>query len=92
LRDIDQTKRTVVGGKGANLGELAKLEAIRVPDGFWIRPEAFQRIIEQTPSINEYFDQLSLPKVEDRAKIAELGGEIRRAIEQSSRRRLVRGS
>jgi len=24
----------VVGGKGANLGELSKIEGIRVPDGF----------------------------------------------------------
>ena len=71
----------VVGGKGANLGEISKVEGLRVPDGFCISTEAFKRIIGETPSINELLDQLSLLKVEDRNKIGELGGEIRWLIE-----------
>src|SRR5256884_9687565 len=81
FQDIDQTKLMVVGGKGANLGELSKIEGIRVPDGFCISTEAFKRIIGETSSINELLDQLSLLKVEDRDKISELSGEIRRVIE-----------
>ncbi|QDL10281.1 phosphoenolpyruvate synthase [Brasilonema octagenarum UFV-E1] len=81
LQDVDKTKLTVVGGKGANLGELSKIEGIRVPDGFCISTEAFKRIIGETSSINELLDQLSLLKVEDRHKIGELSGEIRRVIE-----------
>ncbi len=81
FQDIDKTKRMVVGGKGANLGELSKIEGIRVPDGFCISTEAFQRIIGETSSMNELIDQLSLLKVEDRDKIAELSGEIRSVIE-----------
>src|SRR5216110_1363025 len=81
FQDIDKTKRMVVGGKGANLGELSKIEGIRVPDGFCISTEAFKRIIGETPSIHELLDQLSLLKVEDRDKIGELSGEIRRVIE-----------
>src|SRR5438067_4683039 len=81
FQDIDKTKLIVVGGKGANLGELSKIEGIRVPDGFCISTEAFKRIIGETPSINELLDQLSLLKVEDRNKISELSGEIRRLIE-----------
>lgn len=81
FQDIDKTKLMVVGGKGANLGELSKIEGIRVPDGFCITTEAFQRIIGETPLINEFLDQLTLLKVEDRDKISELSGEIRRAIE-----------
>ena len=80
FQDIDKTKLMVVGGKGANLGELCKIEGIRVPDGFCISTEAFKRIIGET-SINELLDQLSLLKVEDRDRIAELSGEIRRVIE-----------
>src|SRR5262245_47793468 len=82
FQDIDKTKLMLVGGKGANLGELSRIEGIRVPDGFCITTEAYQRIIEETSSINELLDQLSLLKVEDRAKIGELSGEIRRAIEE----------
>lgn len=81
FQDIDKTKLMVVGGKGANLGELSKIEGIRVPDGFCISTEAFKRIIGETSSINELLDQLSLLKVEDRDKIGELSGAIRRGIE-----------
>ncbi|MEH2181346.1 phosphoenolpyruvate synthase [Nostoc sp.] len=80
FQDIDRTKLMVVGGKGANLGELSKIEGIRVPDGFCISTEAFERIIGETSSINELLDQLSLLKVEDRDKIGELSGELRKVI------------
>ncbi|NWJ49003.1 MAG: phosphoenolpyruvate synthase [Chloroflexi bacterium] len=81
FQDINKTHLMVVGGKGANLGELSKIEGIHVPDGFCISTEAFKRIIGETSSVNELLNQLSLLKVEDRNKIAELSGEIRRIIE-----------
>lgn len=81
LQDIDKTKRMLAGGKGANLGELFKVEGIRVPDGFCVSTEAFQRIVGETPTINELLDRLSTLKVEDRDAIGECSGEIRRAIE-----------
>ncbi len=81
FQDIDKTKILVVGGKGANLGELSRIEGIRVPGGFCISTEAFKRIIGKTSSVNELLDKLSLLKVEERDKIGELGGEIRRIIE-----------
>jgi pyruvate,water dikinase len=81
FQDIDRTKLEVVGGKGANLGELARIEGIHVPDGFCISTEAFKRIIAETPSIGELLDRLSLLKAEDRDKIRELSGDIRGAFE-----------
>jgi len=81
FESIDKTKLMIVGGKGANLGELKKIEGILVPDGFCISTEAFKKIIEETPSINELLDQLSLLKVEERDKISELSSKIRRIIE-----------
>jgi rifampicin phosphotransferase len=81
FQDIDKTKLKVVGGKGANLGELTKIEGILVPDGFCISTEAFKRIIGETSLINELLDQLSFLKMEDRDKISELSGEISRLIE-----------
>jgi len=81
FQEIDATKIMVVGGKGANLGELSRIEGIRVPDGFCISTEAFKRIIAETPSIDQLLDQLSLLMVEDRDKIGELSAEIRRGIE-----------
>jgi pyruvate,water dikinase len=81
FQDIDKTKLMVVGGKGANLGELSRIEGIHVPDGFCISTEAFQRIIGETPSINTLLDRLSLLNIEDRNTISELSGEIRGSIE-----------
>jgi phosphoenolpyruvate synthase/pyruvate phosphate dikinase len=81
FEDIDKTQIMMVGGKGANLGEISKVEGMRVPDGFCISTEAFKRIIGETPPINESLDQLSLLRVEDRNKIGKLSGEIRRLIE-----------
>jgi pyruvate,water dikinase len=45
FQDIDKTKLMVVGGKGANLGELCKIEGIRVPDGFCIATEAYKSLV-----------------------------------------------
>ncbi|QIP17390.1 phosphoenolpyruvate synthase [Spirosoma aureum] len=81
FQEIDKTKLALVGGKGANLGELSKIEGILIPDGFCISTEAFEKIIGETSSINELLDQLSLLKVEDRDRIGELSTEIRRTIE-----------
>ncbi|MBD3557593.1 phosphoenolpyruvate synthase [Planktothrix sp. FACHB-1355] len=81
FQDIDQTKIMLVGGKGACLGELSRIEGILVPDGFCISTEAFKRIIGETSSINEILARLSLLNVDDRDKISELSSEIRRLIE-----------
>lgn len=84
FQEIDKTKHTVVGGKGANLGELSKLEGIHVPDGFCISTQAFQRIIGETASINELLDQVALLKPEERDQIRERSAKIRTAIEETA--------
>ena len=57
--EIDQTQVAIVGGKGANLGELSRIEGVRVPAGFCVTTDAFQRIMAQAPSIDELLDRLS---------------------------------
>ena len=79
--EIDQSKLMIVGGKGANLGELCQIEEIRVPDGFCLTTEAYQRIIGETPLLSKLLEQLSLLKPEDRTKISQLSGEMRLHIE-----------
>ena len=81
FHDIDKTKLNLVGGKGANLGELAKIEGIHVPGGFCVSTEAFKSIVEAMPLMRDLLEQLSLLKTEDRDKIGKLSGEIRRSIE-----------
>ena len=82
FREIDQTQVAVVGGKGANLGELSRIEGLGVPAGFCVTTDAFQRIMAEAPSINNQLDQLSRLKPDDRAAIRALSAEIRRAIEE----------
>ncbi len=40
---VDGTQVALVGGKGAALGELARIEGVTVPDGFCVTTDAFRR-------------------------------------------------
>ncbi len=81
LQEIDKTKLMAIGGKGANLGELSRIEGIRVPDGFCVTTEAYKRIIDQSPEFNLLLGQLSLLEADDRQRIAEISVRIRQIIE-----------
>ncbi|MFE6902585.1 rifamycin-inactivating phosphotransferase [Streptomyces sp. NPDC057717] len=81
LQDIDETQVAVVGGKGAHLGGLSRIEGIRVPDGFCVTTEAFRRIIAEAPSIDDQLDELSRLNPDDREAIRTLSAQIRRTVE-----------
>ena len=81
FEEIDQTQVAVVGGKGAHLGELSRIEGIRVPAGFCVTTDAFQRIMAEAPSIDDRLDRLSRLKPDDREAIRALSAEIRRTLE-----------
>jgi len=81
FQEIDQTQVAVVGGKGAHLGELARIEGLRVPAGFCVTTDAFQRIMAEAPSIDDLLDRLSRLKPDDRKAIRALSAEIRRTLE-----------
>ncbi|WP_327576156.1 MULTISPECIES: rifamycin-inactivating phosphotransferase [unclassified Streptomyces] len=81
LQDIDETQVAVVGGKGAHLGGLSRIEGIRVPDGFCVTTDAFRRIIAEAPSIDDQLDELSRLNPDDREAIRTLSAQIRRTIE-----------
>lgn len=81
FQEIDKTKLALVGGKGLNLGELSRIEGIRVPEGFCVTTEAYQRIIGHNGEFNKLLNQLSYLKVDDRERIGDISGKIRRYIE-----------
>src|SRR6267143_1203786 len=81
VEEIDRTQVAVVGGKGAHLGELSRIEGIRVPAGFCVTTDAFQRIMAEAPSIDERLDRLSRLNPDDREAIRTLSAEIRRTLE-----------
>src|ERR671916_3390315 len=82
FQEIDQTQVAVVGGKGAHLGELSRIEGIRVPAGFCVTTDAFRRIMDDAPSIDDRLDRLSRLNPDDREAIRTLSAEIRRTLEE----------
>ncbi|RVU28117.1 phosphoenolpyruvate synthase [Streptomyces antnestii] len=81
LQEIDESQVAVVGGKGAHLGALSRIEGIRVPAGFCVTTDAFRAVMAEAPSVDELLDQLSRLDSDDREAIRGLSAEIRRAIE-----------
>ncbi|MET7732083.1 rifamycin-inactivating phosphotransferase [Streptomyces sp. NPDC005402] len=81
LQEIDESQVAVVGGKGAHLGSLSRIDGIRVPTGFCVTTDAYRRVVAQTPSIDEQLDQLSRVNPDDQEAVRTLSAEIRRTIE-----------
>src|SRR5438876_7194344 len=81
FHEINQTQIAIVGGKGAHLGELSRIDGIRVPAGFCVTTDAFQRIVADATSIADRLGQLSRLKPEDRDPIRARSAEIRQRIE-----------
>jgi rifampicin phosphotransferase len=49
FEQIDRSQVEAVGGKGAHLGELSCLDGIRVPQGFCVTTDAFDRVVACLP-------------------------------------------
>jgi phosphoenolpyruvate synthase/pyruvate phosphate dikinase len=81
FQEIGQTQTALVGGKGAQLGELSRIEGVRVPAGFCVTTDAFRRIMAEAPSIDEQLDRLSRQNPGDREAIRTLSAEIRQTID-----------
>src|SRR5260370_5486383 len=81
FQQIDEMEVAIVGGKGARLGELSRIEGIRVPAGFCVTTDAFRRIMAEAPSIDDRLDQLSRLNPDDREAIRTISAEIRQTIE-----------
>lgn len=81
LREIDQSQVSVVGGKGALLGELSRIDGIDVPGGFCVTTDAFRRVVEEVPSMTDRLERLSCFKPDHREAIRALSADIRRILE-----------
>jgi pyruvate,water dikinase len=81
FQEIDRTQAALVGGKGALLGELSRIEGIRVPAGFCVTTDAFRRILARVPAIDDRLDRLSRLEPEDGEGIRALSAEVRQAVE-----------
>ena len=82
LQQVDATQIALVGGKAANLGELTRIEGIRVPAGFCVTTDVFRRVLADSPSIGDRLDQLSRVSADDPLAIRTLSAELRRTVER----------
>lgn len=81
FHEIDKGDLPLVGGKGLNLGELSKIEGVRVPAGFCVTTDAYQSMVGQNEKMSEPLDRLCQVKLKDKEQIAKLSQEIRDEIE-----------
>ena len=81
FQEIDRTRFSVAGGKGANLGELSGIKGIRVPEGFCVTTDAYKKITENNQELHSLLDELNHLKGEERKKIGEISANIRQVIE-----------
>jgi pyruvate,water dikinase len=81
FHEIDRTQSERVGGKGAHLGELSRIEGLHVPPGFCVTTDTFERIMATAPPIDELLDRLSRLTPDEREAIRALSAEIRATLE-----------
>lgn len=82
FREVDKDDVGLVGGKGANLGELTKTE-IPVPPGFILTSHAYYHFLEETglqPKIQAALADLD---VQDSARLQEVSRQIKRLITEA---------
>jgi rifampicin phosphotransferase len=82
FKEVDKTKLAMVGGKGANLGELSTIEGVQVPEGFCVTTEVYKEIISNNDRFNSLLDELVSLKADNRKEIAETSRKIRKVIEE----------
>jgi pyruvate,water dikinase len=81
FNEIDKTDLMAVGGKGMNLGELSKIDGIRVPEGFCVTTEAYRKTIENNADLEELFKKLETLESDHRDQISEISKKMRFVIE-----------
>jgi pyruvate,water dikinase len=82
LDEIEQSQVAEVGGKGANLGELSRIDGVRVPPGFCVTADAFREIVAAAPSLDGVLERLRGLRPDDREAIGAISAEARGVIEE----------
>ena len=60
LADLDQTQISIGGGKGARLGDLMRIDGIRVPAGFCVTTAAFDKVTD-SPQTRRNAELIRIP-------------------------------
>src|SRR4051812_24464066 len=76
LEEVDGTQIALVGGKGAQLGELSRIAGVRVPPGFCVTTDAFRQVMA--------FEEIAIPDDLAAAITARLDGHTAYAVRSSA--------
>lgn len=82
LGEVSREDLAVVGGKGAQLGELTQLDGVAVPAGYCVTTAVFQQVVGRQAWFEQYLDELSELDLADQERIAELSAQIRDGVRQ----------
>lgn len=80
LQELGAEQLGLVGGKGARLGELARLEGVEVPPGFCVTTAAFARAVAAIPRFDDRVGRLASA---DGAEREALSAALRSSIESA---------
>ena len=82
FRDVDREDIGIVGGKGANLGEMTKA-GFQVPNGFIVTAAAYFHFLDLAHLRDDLSDLLHGLNVNDSKQLERVAGEIQRRIVRS---------
>ena len=89
--NINKSHLPYVGGKGANLGEMASA-GFPIPPGFCVTTAAYRNFIQTSQEMNNLFASLDKVNPNDLAQIQSLGGRIREHMESLTMPEDIRAS
>ena len=78
---IDRSQAAAVGGKGANLGELARIDGVQVPAGFCVTTDVYRQVVGSETEVAEAIDRLAAADPGDLGAVRVRCEEVRRIIE-----------
>lgn len=79
IRELDASMLEVAGGKAAGLGELSRIEAVRVPPGFCITTAAYADTVLRDAAVTAALDELDGTDPADAADAADPAASARAA-------------
>jgi len=79
LEDLEASDTDTAGGKGANLGELARF-GMPVPPAFVVTAAAFRRFLDQAGLGSEIANQLTRLNVDDGQALREAAEELQQQV------------
>lgn len=82
--EVDKSSLPLVGGKGANLGELSRIPSVEVPGGFCVTTGAYDDFVATSNEFTTQLESLQHINAEARDEIRTLGQKIRTHLESLS--------